>query len=73
MLNIAADHIAAVEAKDAAERLAKQQQTDRVTLIGLLQRTIADAERRKIGANLRQRGRRDIVPRNDEQRRALGR
>ena len=48
MLNIAAEHIAAVEAKDAAERLAKQQQTDRVTLIGLLQRTIADAERRRV-------------------------
>ncbi len=48
MLNIAADHINAVEAKDAAERLARREQTDRVTLIGVLQRTIADAERRKV-------------------------
>lgn len=48
MLNIAADHINAVEAKDAAEKLARREQTDRVTLIGVLQRTIADAERRKV-------------------------
>lgn len=48
MLNIAADHINSVEAKDAAERLARREQTDRVTLIGVLQRTIADAERRKV-------------------------
>jgi hypothetical protein len=45
--NPAAEHINAVEAKEAAERFAKQQQTDRVAQIGLLQRTIADAERRK--------------------------
>lgn len=48
MLNIAADHIDAVEAKEAAERLAKREQTDRATLIGVLQRTIVDAERRKV-------------------------
>lgn len=48
MLNIAADHINAVEAKDAAERIARREQTDLVTLIGVLQRTIADAERRKV-------------------------
>lgn len=48
MLNIAADHIEAVEAKDSAERRARREHTDRVTLIGVLQRTIADAERRKV-------------------------
>jgi hypothetical protein len=48
MLNIAADHINAVEVKEAAEKLARSAQTDRVTLIGVLQRTIADAERRKV-------------------------
>lgn len=48
MLHISADHIEEVEAKDAAEKLARSAQTDRVTLIGVLQRTIADAERRKV-------------------------
>ena len=48
MLNIAADHIAASEARDAAERLAMREQTDRENLITHLHQTIADAERRKV-------------------------
>lgn len=47
MLNIAAEHIQAVEAKEAAERKAEQEHTERVRTIGALQRTIAEAERRK--------------------------
>lgn len=47
MLNIAADHINAVEAKENAERKTEQEHTERVRTIGVLQRTIADAERRK--------------------------
>jgi len=48
MLNIAADHINAVEARETAERQAAQEHTERVRTIGVLQRTIADAERRKV-------------------------
>lgn len=48
MLNIAADHINAMEAKERAERLAQQQQTERVSQIGALQRVIAEAEHRKV-------------------------
>ena len=44
----AADHINAVEAKEAAEKLAYREQTDRVALIASLQQTIADAEFRKL-------------------------
>lgn len=48
MLNIAADHIKAVEAKDAAERLVNRSRSDREALIAALRQTIADAERRKL-------------------------
>lgn len=48
MLNIAADHIKAVEAKEASQRAAEQERTEKVRMIGVLQRTIADAERRKV-------------------------
>lgn len=48
MLNIAADHINAVEAREASFRAAEQDHTERVRMIGVLQRTIADAERRKL-------------------------
>lgn len=48
MLNIAADHINEVEAKETTFRAAEQEKTERVRLIGVLQRTIADAERRKV-------------------------
>lgn len=48
MLNIAAEHINAMEAKERAERLAQQQRTERLSQIGALQRVIAEAERRKI-------------------------
>lgn len=48
MLNIAADHINAAEAKEASFRAAEQEHTEKVRMIGVLQRTIADAERRKV-------------------------
>lgn len=48
MFNIAADHITATENKERSERQAQQEHTDRVCLIGSLQRTIADAERRMV-------------------------
>ena len=48
MLNIAADHINAVEAKEASFRTTELAHTERVRMIGVLQRTIADAERRKV-------------------------
>lgn len=48
MLNIAADHINAVEAKEASFRATELAHTERVRMIGVLQRTIADAERRKV-------------------------
>lgn len=48
MLNIAADHINEVEARDAAFRAAERERTEKVRMIGVLQRTIADAERRKV-------------------------
>ncbi len=48
MLNIAADHINAVEARDAAFHAAERERTEKVRMIGVLQRTIADAERRKV-------------------------
>ena len=48
MLNIAADHINAVEAREASFRATEQEHTEKVRMIGVLQRTIADAERRKV-------------------------
>lgn len=48
MLNIAADHINAAEAKEASFRAAEHEHTEKVRMIGVLQRTIADAERRKV-------------------------
>lgn len=48
MLNIAADHINAVEAKESAERKANQEHAERVMQIQHLQQIIADAERRKV-------------------------
>jgi hypothetical protein len=48
VLNIASDHINAVEAKEASFRAAEQEHTEKVRMIGVLQRTIADAERRKV-------------------------
>ncbi|MBU1363795.1 MAG: hypothetical protein KKE51_08235 [Gammaproteobacteria bacterium] len=48
MLPEAQEHVAALEAKETAERQATLQQTERVRMIGVLQQTIADAERRKV-------------------------
>ena len=48
MLNPAADHINAVEAREASFRAAEQERTEKVRVTGALQRTIADAERRKV-------------------------
>lgn len=47
MLPEAQEHVATMEAKETAERQATQQHTERVRMIGVLQQTIADAERRK--------------------------
>lgn len=47
MLPEAQEHVAALEAKETAERQAALQHTERVRMIGMLQQTIADAERRK--------------------------
>lgn len=47
MLPEAQEHVAALEAKETAERQAALQHTERVRMIGVLQQTIADAERRK--------------------------